>query len=123
RGYLAPRVYGLGWNDYLAHGTVGLVWGAWHIPYYLYFLDPAGLQEFTDLPRGVFIASAIAAMMAWAIVYGELFLLTRSIWPAVLMHSVEDAFVNPLFTERRFVIEPGADWLVSPVNGIIGIAL
>ena len=45
RGYLAPKVYGLGWNDYPAHAAVGLVWGAWHIPYYLYFLDRAVLQE------------------------------------------------------------------------------
>lgn len=123
RGYLAPKVYALGWNDHLAHTAVGLVWGAWHIPYYLYFLDRAVLHEFTALSPGVFIASAMVAMVAWAIVYGEIFLLTRSIWPAVLMHSVEDAFVNPLFTTERFVIERGADWLVSPVNGIISIAL
>lgn len=123
RGYLAPKIYALGWNDYVAHAGVGLVWGAWHIPYYLYFLDRAVLQQFTDLPLAVFIVAAIGVMVAWAIVYGELFLLTRSIWPAVLMHSVEDAFVNPLFTEQQVVVQQGADWLVSPVNGIVSIAL
>ena len=123
RGYLAPKVYGFGWNDYLGHAAVGLVWGAWHIPYYLFFLDRTVLRQFTDLPVAAFIVAAIGVMIAWAIVYGEIFLLTKSIWPAVLMHSVEDAFVNPLFTEHQIVIDRGADWLVSPVNGIISIAL
>jgi hypothetical protein len=123
RGYLASRVYGLGWSDYVVHAAVGLVWGAWHIPYYLYFLDRTVLEEFTDLPVAAFIVAAIGVMVAWAIVYGELFLLTQSIWPAVLMHSVEDAFVNPLFTQHRIVIERDADWLVSPVHGIMSIAL
>lgn len=123
RGYLAPKIYGLGWNDYVGHVVVGLVWGAWHIPYYLYFLDRTVLQQFTSLPPAAFIASAIVVMVVWAIMYGELFLLARSIWPAVLMHSVEDAFVNPLFTDQRIVVERGADWLVSPVNGLVSVAL
>jgi hypothetical protein len=89
----------------------------------LYFLDRAVLRQFSDLPLAAFIVAAIGVMIAWAIVYGELFLLTRSIWPAVLMHSVEDAFVNPLFTQQRIVVDRGADWLVSPVNGVISIAL
>ena len=123
RGYLAPKIHGLGWNDYLGHAVVGLVWGGWHIPYYLYFLDRSVLQQFTDLRVAAFIVTAIGVMVAWAIVYGELLLLTRSIWPAVLTHSVEDAFVNPLFTQQWIVVHPGADWLVSPVNGIISVAL
>ncbi len=123
RGYMAPKIVELGWNTYLGHAAVGLVWGAWHIPYYLYFLDRSILRQFTDLPLAAFIVAAIGVTTAWAIVYGELFLLTRSIWPAVLMHSVEDAVVNPLFTEQRIVVHRGADWLVSPVNGLISIGL
>lgn len=34
RGYLAPKVYSLGLNDYVGHMIVGFVWGAWHIPYF-----------------------------------------------------------------------------------------
>ena len=84
-------MYSLGWNDFAGHGVVGLVWGAWHIPYYLFFLDRAVLEAFTTLPVAAFIVLAILVMVAWAIVYGERFSLTGSIWPAVLMHSVEDA--------------------------------
>ena len=101
---------------------VGIVWGTWHIPYYLYFLDRSALAAFTTLPRGAFAVVAILVMVVWAIVYGELHLLTRSIWPAVLMHTVEDAFVNQLLVARHVVIVPGAEWLFSPVHGILAVA-
>jgi len=121
RGYLAPKVYSLRLNDFVGHLIVGLVWGAWHIPYYLFFLDRAVLQDFTTLNMAAFIPLSIVVMISWAMVYGEIRLLTNSIWPAVLMHMVEDAFLNQLFTEHHIQIRPGTDWLVSPVNGLISI--
>lgn len=121
RGYLAPKIYSLRLNDFVGHLIVGLVWGAWHIPYYLFFLDRAVLQNFTTLGLAAFIPLSIVVMISWAMVYGEIRLLTNSIWPAVLMHMVEDAFLNQLFTEHHIQITPGTDWLVSPVNGFISI--
>lgn len=123
RGYLAPKVYSLRLNDFVGHFIVGLVWGAWHIPYYLFFLDRAVLQKFTTLDLAAFIPLSIVVMISWGMVYGEIRLLTNSIWPAVLMHMVEDAFLNQLFTENHIRIVPGTDWLVSPVNGLISIFL
>ena len=123
RGYLAPKVYSLGLNDYAGHLIAGFVWGAWHITYYLYYLDRAVLQDFTTLNLASFILVSIVTMIAWAMVYGEIRLLTNSIWPAVLMHMVEDAFLNQLFTDHHIQIVPGTDWLVSPVNGLISILL
>jgi hypothetical protein len=123
RGYLAPKVYSLGLNDFVGHLLVGLVWGAWHIPYYLFFVDRALLQDFTTLTVAAFIPVSIVVMIAWAIVYGEIRLLSGSVWPAVLMHMVEDTFLNQLITEQRISIVPGTDWLVSPVNGLISIFL
>ena len=121
RGYLAPKIYSLRLNDFVGHLIVGLVWGAWHIPYYLFFLDRAELQSFTTLGLAAFIPLSIVVMISWAMVYGEIRLLTNSIWPAVLMHTVEDAFLNQLFTGHHIQITPGTDWLVSPVNGLISI--
>jgi membrane protease YdiL (CAAX protease family) len=121
RGYLAPKVYSLHLNDYMGHLIVGLVWGVWHIPYYLFFLERSVLTNFTTLDLVAFIPLSIVVMISWAMVYGEIRLLTNSIWPAVLMHMVEDAFLNLLFTEHIIQIVPGTDWLVSPVNGIISI--
>lgn len=123
RGYLTPKVDSLGLTAYGGHLLVGLIWGAWHITYYLYFLDRTLLQGFTTLPVAAFIPLAIAVMMVWAIVYGEIRLLTGSIWPVVLMHMVEDAFVNQLILDDHIVIAPGAELLVSPVHGAISILL
>ncbi len=123
RGYLAPKVHSLGLNDYAGHIIVGLIWGAWHIPYYLYYLPEEVLQQFTVMGVAAFIPVSIIVMVAWAIVFGEIRLLTGSIWPAVLMHMVEDAFLNQLFMDGHLSIVPGTDWLVSPVNGVISILL
>ena len=119
RGHLAPKVYSLGLPDFAGHALVGLVWGAWHIPYYLFFLDRAVLSNFTTLDVAVYIPLAIGVMMSWAIVYGEIRLLTNSFWPAVVMHMVEDAFLVELFTGNHIQIQPGTDWLVSPMNGLL----
>ena len=121
RGYLAPKVYSLGLNDYVGHLIVGFVWGAWHIPYYLFFLDRAVLQEFTTLNVATYISLAIVVAISWAFVYGELRLLTNSIWPAVLMHAVEDALLFTLIIDRHIQILPGTDWLISPMNGLISV--
>ena len=119
RGYLAPKVYSLGLNDFFGHAIVGLVWGAWHIPYYLFFLDRAMLSNFTTLDLTVYIPLAIGVMISWSFVYGEIRLLTNSFWPAVLMHMVEDAFLIQLFTGNHIQIRPGTDWLISPMNGLL----
>jgi hypothetical protein len=119
RGYLAPKVYSLGLNDFVGHAIVGLVWGLWHIPYYLFFLDRAILSNFTTLDLVVYIPLAIWVMISWAIVYGEMRLLTNSFWPAVLMHMVEGAFLIQLFIENHIQIMPGTDWLISPMSGLL----
>lgn len=123
RGYLTPKVHSLGMNDYAGHLLVGLIWGAWHIPYYLFFLDRSLLQNFTALPVGAFIPVSIGVMLVWAIVYGEIRLLTGSIWPVVLMHMVEDAFVNQLILDKHIVFSSNSELLVSPVNGLISVLL
>lgn len=123
RGYLAPKVYSLHLNDYVGHLLVGLVWGVWHIPYYLFFLDRAVIQDYTSLDLPVFIPLAIVVIISYALVYGEIRLLTNSVWPAVLIHMVEDAFVNPLLLDGYIRIKPGMDILVSPGVSIISIIL
>ena len=119
RGYLAPKVYSLGLNDFVGHIIVGLIWGAWHLPYYLFFLDQAYLQKFTTLNLGIYIPLVMIVYIAWAIVFGEIRLLTNSVWPALLMHAVEDAVLLQLFEARLIQIVPGTDWLISPMNGLV----
>jgi len=121
RGYLTPKVFFLNVNDFLLYGVVGLVWGIWHIPYYLFFLDTAAFQSVTTLSMAVFIPLSIVVMISWSIVFVELRLLTNSVWPVLLMHMIEDAFVNPLFIEGHIQIIQGRDLLISPIFGIVSI--
>ena len=121
RGYLTPKVFLLKVNDVLLYLVVGIIWGVWHIPYYLFFLDTAAFQSVTTLGTGIFIPLSIVVMISWSIVLVELVLITNSVWPVVLAHIIEDAFVNPLFIEGHVQILHGKELLVSPIYGIISI--
>ncbi len=123
RGYLTPKLASLNISDVSLYLVVGLVWGVWHVPYYLYFLEGETLASFTSIQLEWFIPLSVLIMMAWTIVFVEIWLLTKSIWPAVLMHMVEDAFVNPLVLDGSFTITGNADWLIHPAVGILSIML
>jgi membrane protease YdiL (CAAX protease family) len=114
RGYLAPKVYSLGLNAYVGHTIVGLVWGGWHIPYLLFLIDPSVLKAATTQSMAIFIPSMIVGLVAASIVYGEIRLLTNSVWPAVLLHTIDKAIVDALILQNVFKIAPGMDFLVSP---------
>jgi len=114
RGYLAPKVYALGWDGYGGHAIVGLIWGGWHIPYLLFLLDPAVIQATTTQSMGTFIPLAIGNLMAAAIVYGELRQLTHSVWPPLLLHTIGNALIDVLVVQGFVRIVPGTDFLVSP---------
>ncbi len=114
RGYLAPKVYALGLDGYGGHTIVGLIWGSWHIPYLLFLLDPAVIQTTTTQSMVTFIPLAIVNLVAASIVYGELRLLTHSVWPPLLLHTIGNALVDVLVIQGFVRIAPGTDFLVSP---------
>ncbi len=123
RGYLTPKVHSLKFNDYVGHLIVGLIWALWHIPYYLFFLDRVIIRDYTSLSLMAFVPLALVAIISYSLVFGEIRLLTNSIWPVVLMHAVEDAFVNPLLVEEYIKIKPGMDLFFSPGVSILVIIL
>jgi membrane protease YdiL (CAAX protease family) len=123
RGYLTPKLASLNLGDFSLYALVGLIWGVWHVPYYIYFLDSEVMSDFTSLHLGLFIPLSVLITIAWSVVFVELWLLSKSIWPAVLMHMVEDAFVNPLVLDGSFQIAEGMDLLIHPVVGIFSIVL
>ena len=107
RGYLAPKMNKLGLNVFDAHVVVGLIWGVWHLPY-LRAITPYTMESLVTLvPR--FLAGTIAA----SIVYGEIRILTDSVWPAWLMHTVGAAFIGALI--GLFSISSEMEFLVAPV--------
>lgn len=125
RGYLAPKMYSLGINTYLAHALVAVVWASWHLPYIreLSFYTTEGLVSY--IPR------LYLGAFAFSIVYGEIRLLTGTFWPAVLMHWVGNAIANPLvagfvsFTAgREYLGSVGVDGLIMiAIFGLLGVAL
>jgi membrane protease YdiL (CAAX protease family) len=123
RGYLTPKLHSLNIRDFKLYILVGIIWGAWHIPYYIYFLDRSIITEFTSESLAMFIGMGFIITIAWSIVFVEIWLITKSIWPAVLMHMVEDAFVNPMILDKSFQILPGKDLLIHPVMGVLSIIL
>lgn len=124
RGYLAPKLASIGINTYLASAIVALVWATWHMPY---------IRELTwaysTEALSIFIPRYYLALFAFAILYHEIRLMTGTIWPAVLMHGITNAFGHPL-TADFLTIAPGKDYLVSAsgllmiaFTGLLGIAL
>jgi len=119
RGYLAPKLIGLNAKDWLVYSISGLVWALWHAPYYLVFL---GDEVFASIhiSRGGFVLLGIAVMMCWNVMYVELFRITKSIWPGILMHTAEDAVPAFLFTGGYYAfVSSGYAWIFDPNFGAI----
>lgn len=116
RGYLAPKVYSLNLNIWLSHAIVGLIWGAWHLPFVFAFwpyLTPNMLWYFVPL--------LLIGTISQSVVYGEVRLATDSVWPAWIMHTIGNTLGNALllsgfiqlFSGREVWFTPGAESVVS----------
>jgi membrane protease YdiL (CAAX protease family) len=116
RGYLAPKMYSLGINVFLAHALVAVVWASWHLPYI------RELSSYTTEGLTTYIPRLYLGAFAFSIVYGEIRILTSTFWPAVLMHWVGNSIANPLVA--GFVLfSAGKEYLGSVgVDGLFMIA-
>jgi membrane protease YdiL (CAAX protease family) len=120
RGYLTPRFAELGLSRMSNHLLTGLIWGAWHIPYWIFFLNRTELQRQTPLELGLFVPLAWAMLIVQAITYGELRLRSGSTWPAWLLHTVDNALSVALPASQlieqehlQVLFAPGAPGIVS----------
>ena len=133
RGYLTPRFEAIGLHPFVNSLLTGFIWALWHLPYYLYFLDRATLDAHTSLSIPAFMGLALFTLPFHALAYGELRLLTGSVWPLWLMHNMENAITLPLVSEgfvkaegllAEIVFSPGsAGILHALVMGAIGLWL
>lgn len=119
RGYLTAKLVQLKLKDRYIYIIGGFIWGAWHIPYYAFFLPDADLYRVLPVDKLTFIVVAIATMIGWSIMFAELFRITGTIWPCVLLHAMEDAIINPLVIDGYITIARGMEWLVSPISGLL----
>jgi membrane protease YdiL (CAAX protease family) len=113
RGYLTPRFEALRLHPFLNALLTGLIWAGWHVPYYLYFLNRAELQMHTTLNLPSFILLAFLVLPLQALAYGELRLVSKTVWTTWLLHNVANAISLPLFTAG----------LIGPAGGIAGVLL
>ena len=126
RGYLVPKLASIGMNDYLIHAIVAVVWASWHLPF---IRELSWLYTSEDLRT--FIPRLYLGAFAFSIVYDEIRIITRTFWPAVLMHCVSNSFGHPLAAEY-VTIATGKEYLASigfdgvfmiAFFGLLGIAL
>jgi membrane protease YdiL (CAAX protease family) len=80
RGYLLPRLTGLGIGPAMA--LSGLLHGIWHLPIIL--LTPL---YHADGSRWIVLPEFLLLFVLAGFVYGYLRLVTGSLWPAVLLHA------------------------------------
>lgn len=118
-GYLTSQLVKLNLTDWKIYLTVGSLWGIWHAPYYLVFLPETDIQTVLPVSRAIFFIVSIVTMICWAVMFIELYRVTKSIWPGVVLHMVEDSLINPLVISGFISIAAGKEILISPINGMI----
>ena len=122
RGYLTPGLLRRRLPDPAVWLVVGVVWGAWHLPYYLWFLDESLIRSVYDVPPIIFALIAVPVTICWVPLFTELRILSGSIWPGLIAHSIANLSQIPL-TLGGLPIKPGWGLLVSPMVGIIPNAI
>ena len=121
RGCLVPYLEKTGMNDWILYFTSGLIWGTWHVTYYMFFLPD---EYFTETSRPMMVVVGIFLMILWSPLFVELRRLTNSVWPCVILHSMEDAVPTMLFvTENVFQIKGNYSIMLDPISGIVPNAL
>jgi membrane protease YdiL (CAAX protease family) len=133
RGYLTPRFDALRLHPLANAALTGFIWAGWHVPYYLYFLDKEVLAAHTPLSLPAFILLAFLVLPFHALAYGELRLLSGSVWPAWLLHNVANAVSLSLVAGGFMVLDrnvagvllsPGTEGIFSSLlMGVIGFVL
>lgn len=121
RSYLTTKLIELKMNDWLIYGISGLVWSLWHAAYYLVFLPDI---YFESTSRVDTLLMGCVLMTCWAVMYAEIYRITKSVWPCVLMHTVEDAVPNVLVMTGGFVsLTKAGVILLNPITGIFSTVL
>lgn len=87
RGFLTPKLIELKLKDWQIYVLVGIIWTLWHGAYYLVLLPDNVFDGTSRL--GMFLSGFIV-MGIWGIIYTEVYRLTKSVLPCLIMHVVED---------------------------------
>ena len=122
RGYLAPALISRKLSDPWVWLISGMIWSLWHIPYYGWLLDESLTRSVYDVPPIVYALMTVPIMICWAPLFTELRVLSGSIWPGLIAHSIANLSQIPL-SKGGLPITPGWELLVSPLVGVIPHAI
>jgi membrane protease YdiL (CAAX protease family) len=117
RGYLTPRLDAAKVHPILNHLIVGVLWWSWHLPYYYYFLDRAQLATYLgNTSLTVFMLLAFVSTVPTAILFGELRLLSKSVWTVFILHEIINAVSMPLLLNGFIKTNGVLGTIFSPTN-------
>jgi membrane protease YdiL (CAAX protease family) len=122
RGYLTPKLDLLGTDPLVNHLFVGVIWSAWYVPYWLGLMNRSTLARFTLLSFPAFVLLNVIGLIAAALLYGEIRLLTGAIWPPVLLHTLSDALAVTLILDGHILVDGSAEVLFAPSPGGLVVA-
>ena len=120
RGLLTTQFARTGLPRLASHLLTGLIWASWHLPYWLVLLSPEDIASASGLSVAAFVFVGFIILPLQAVLYGELRLRAKSIWPGYILHTLSNifAFALPLIGFVR--LEGVANVIVSPeTHGVL----
>jgi len=132
RGYLTPRLEAVKIHPLLNHLIVGIIWWAWHLPYYFFLFDRVQLEQYLPVNLNTFVIIAFFLLYPTAILFGELRLLSKSVWPVFVLHSIINGLSMPLILSGFIEFDGLKGVMFSPTNdgiltstlfGVVGLLL
>lgn len=117
RGYFSQRLEAAKIHPLINHAIVGVIWWSWHLPYYYYFLDRQQFANFLGKTSPIaFIALALFSTFPTAVLFGELRLISKSVWTVFILHEVINALSMPLLLNGFISLQGIPGTIFSPTN-------
>ena len=123
RGYLTPRLDAARVSPLVNYAITAVVWWAWHLPYYYYFLPRADLQAATPYGVPIFLALGLLVLFPTTIFFGEIRLASKSVWTTFLLHQVVNAVSMPFMLNAFITSKNWGSLILSPTNDSILMSL
>lgn len=116
RGYLTPRLEAAKVHPIVNHLFVGALWWSWHLPYYYYFLDRTTLENSIATSIPVFLVLGLFSILFTSILFGELRLISKSVWPVLILHEIINGLSMPLIFNGFIKLHGPLGVIFTPTN-------
>ncbi len=120
RGFLTPKLIELNLKDWQIYVLVGIIWTLWHGAYYLVLLPDNTFEGTSRL--GMFLSGFII-MGIWGVMYTEVYRLTKSVLPCLIMHVVEDELFMILPSQKAISFDNIGKIFFDLNSGIVTVVL